>query len=445
MKKYLLIAIANFLVMVSSAQNENFKSLKIGDKVPEIVIKRFVSDTTKQIKLSELYNRKLLVIEFWATWCAPCIRSLKNLDSLKNIFKNKLEILAVSYEDLQTVNNLLNRAPQLKALHVNYITDDIKLHEYFPHRIISHLAWIDSTGHVVAITSGDEANYSNVYNMLHKTGFLLPEKKDNISFNYLDTFHVDDKAIKYRSILTLTPTGITSGGVLAPINYNRDPMHDYNRFFMYGMPLIAIYNFAAYLTKLESYKNTNRFILDVKDSLKVLSPSMVQDPFSKSKYKNFDDWWNENAYTYELILPQKVNEATMSKYVLSELNKALPYVAAIEKVKSPCWAIVNISEESRQLRSKGGISKLIRPEIGYIQKMQNSTLEDLLFWFNRSSRTFLILDETTNKTPFDMELNIRFDWNTGIDIDKVRESFRKYGFDIIKVEREIDILVIRDK
>ena len=54
------------------------------------------------------YHGKLIIINFWATWCAPCKKEMPSLDRLyqNNNFKN-LEILAINVEEsnIQKVKN----------------------------------------------------------------------------------------------------------------------------------------------------------------------------------------------------------------------------------------------------------------------------------------------------------------------------------------------------
>ena len=52
----------------------------------------------KKINIKD-YQGKLLIINFWATWCAPCKKEMPSLDSLysNKKFKN-LEVIAVNME-----------------------------------------------------------------------------------------------------------------------------------------------------------------------------------------------------------------------------------------------------------------------------------------------------------------------------------------------------------
>ncbi len=66
-------------------------------KGPELVVQKYLSpepDTTG----------KVVMVEFWATWCGPCIRGIPHLNSLQNAFPDDLVIIGVSDEDEGKVN-----------------------------------------------------------------------------------------------------------------------------------------------------------------------------------------------------------------------------------------------------------------------------------------------------------------------------------------------------
>lgn len=51
--------------------------------------------------LAEHLGRQVLVLDFWATWCGPCTRSLKKLQELRERFPEVL-VLAVAIDDART-------------------------------------------------------------------------------------------------------------------------------------------------------------------------------------------------------------------------------------------------------------------------------------------------------------------------------------------------------
>ena len=52
----------------------------------------------KTVKLSD-YTGKVVVLEFWATWCPPCRESIPGLEKLHKLYKKKgLVVLAVSVD-----------------------------------------------------------------------------------------------------------------------------------------------------------------------------------------------------------------------------------------------------------------------------------------------------------------------------------------------------------
>ncbi len=68
--------------------------LKIGDKAPDFKMKDVM--TGKTYTLSEYQGKKVVMLEFWATWCDICKREMPNLVKLANEWKPKgFELLSI--------------------------------------------------------------------------------------------------------------------------------------------------------------------------------------------------------------------------------------------------------------------------------------------------------------------------------------------------------------
>ena len=66
----------------------------IGSNAPDFT----VQDSDRKITLSELRG-KVVVLNFWATWCAPCVEELPSLVNLQQNMRNKgITVLAVSVD-----------------------------------------------------------------------------------------------------------------------------------------------------------------------------------------------------------------------------------------------------------------------------------------------------------------------------------------------------------
>jgi thiol-disulfide isomerase/thioredoxin len=53
-------------------------------------------------------NGKITIISFWATWCKPCIKELKNIDALYEEWQDEydVELVAVSVDDSRNSNKV---------------------------------------------------------------------------------------------------------------------------------------------------------------------------------------------------------------------------------------------------------------------------------------------------------------------------------------------------
>ncbi len=68
--------------------------LKIGDKAPDFKMKDVM--TGKAVTLAEFGGKKVVMLEFWATWCDICKREMPNLVKLQSAWRPKgFEILSI--------------------------------------------------------------------------------------------------------------------------------------------------------------------------------------------------------------------------------------------------------------------------------------------------------------------------------------------------------------
>tara|TARA_Y100000591_G_scaffold235254_1_gene205980 strand:+ start:18 stop:527 length:510 start_codon:yes stop_codon:yes gene_type:complete len=89
--RFLIIFI--FLVSNSFAKEVNgIKNLVLIEKPKKYESLTFLDDQNNQVDISE-YKGKLILLNFWATWCAPCKEEMPSLNSLQT--KDQLNNLKI--------------------------------------------------------------------------------------------------------------------------------------------------------------------------------------------------------------------------------------------------------------------------------------------------------------------------------------------------------------
>ncbi|MEQ1825922.1 MAG: TlpA disulfide reductase family protein [Pirellula sp.] len=85
--------------------------LTIGSTAPELNIEHWVQDGQGKFKpIQKFEANKVYVVEFWATWCGPCVESMPHLAKTQNRFADKgVQIISISDESLDKVDRFLSR------------------------------------------------------------------------------------------------------------------------------------------------------------------------------------------------------------------------------------------------------------------------------------------------------------------------------------------------
>ncbi len=90
-----------------------FYTLKIGDRLPQV---DFVLADGSRIQRDDLLGR-FVVIDFWATWCAPCIAAFPKLNKLDRRFADRpVDFYSVTYETPAKIRSVLEHQPLITAI-----------------------------------------------------------------------------------------------------------------------------------------------------------------------------------------------------------------------------------------------------------------------------------------------------------------------------------------
>ncbi len=126
---------------------------------------------TGQIKISELIQEnassltdenKLYFVDFWATWCGPCIPAKKYLGSLQKQFPRDFYVISLSDESPDLVRNYIKKRPTNLSIAIDYDKETFAKHEInsLPTGILmdakGRILW---KGHPANLSPGDIASY----------------------------------------------------------------------------------------------------------------------------------------------------------------------------------------------------------------------------------------------------------------------------------------------
>ncbi|GAA4213181.1 hypothetical protein GCM10022289_44960 [Pedobacter jeongneungensis] len=151
------------------AQIDSIAPVPVGGELPKLfwdyrhtVLERGVP---REYSLSS-DRGKLIIIDFWASWCASCIKRFPKLEEIEKAFPGKVKVLLVnSVGTGDSYDSLLSRfrsgSGSFTSTPLTVVTEDRLFLKVFPHRALPHYVWI-ADGGVRAVTTAELLTKENV-------------------------------------------------------------------------------------------------------------------------------------------------------------------------------------------------------------------------------------------------------------------------------------------
>ncbi|MBB2145806.1 hypothetical protein GM921_09930 [Pedobacter sp. LMG 31464] len=289
--------------------------LKVGSVLPEKFWEQGLSvyaGGKVSVKQLSFYKDRLLVLDFWGRYCAPCIRSMPKMDSLNKAFEGRLTVLpvgdcksAVDLKGVLTRYGLMGLGME-QGLYSPYLALT------FPFGILPHLVWIYQ-GRVVAITDGEYLDKENVVAMLSLDAEgaikLLPTKVDKAVRGEVELIGFGDLRLeKPKGFFYSAFTGYLEGAS-PPEGRIVDSALATTRLRLFNKPLLA-YCRLAYDFK--SISDTSMFELQVASKDRY---------FQRTRY--YEPWARDNTYCYTVNLPMEMGKEERSEFIRQDIRRWL--------------------------------------------------------------------------------------------------------------------------
>lgn len=406
--------ILSFLLWLVLFLMATCKAKAQGQVIKDIKITHIINYPKANAKLSD-FRGKLLILDFWATWCTPCVAMLPKMDSLQREFGAKIQVLPVTYQSEQIVRAFLKkRSPSV----LPDVIEDKELSAIFPHQYIPHYVWIGPDGEQRAVTSATEVTRENILTVLAGKPLSVAQKididveKPLFSAAELPLNNLRNYSVFFKGRVEGTGAGIHHRHTdklvgLAMTNY---PL--LNMFQVCGAALISKFN-------------PKQTVLLIRDSSGFIIPKGKE---IKAK------WYRDNSYSLDLIVPIR-DSARLYDKVLEFVGLYTDYKVSVEKHSVKCW----------ELSLTGDCTKLKSKYLDDEDRLGDSTarwahhipITNLVSWLSGLNADWpLIIDRTGYKGFLDVGFSP--------GLSALRSELLKQGLRLTERQEEIYQLVVRD-
>lgn len=399
--------------------------IHIGDRVPDVVLNNLYNYSVASTKLSA-FSGKLLLLDFWATYCATCIQKMDHLEQLVKQYPEQLQVLLVSTagkaDTRQRINALFERVKNNsgKKFQLPVVVNDRVLSALFPNKYLPHIVWINGDQKVIAITGSEAVTAKNIDSVLQGNTPEFTLKEDHLEFKPAKGLFKNGNGgsgnnFLFRTIITPNVIGIPSSSSM-----EKDTAGKVIRITHANAGLLFLIN--------QAY-----------DADLPFSHIDLREAGVELDYRNKDDQWMvNNSYCYELVIPPTSYFAA-KELMQQDLRRYFGLRATVQQVLTDCYILTADTVTLKRFQSTTG--KQINTLFEKSGKLMRNSHMNTLSSYLDAVLPIPVVNETNCLFAVDLDLPDK----NQTDVAALNKALLAYGLQLEPAKRVQPILIITNQ
>ena len=439
------MALALTAASVQAHEADSLRALGVGYRVPDKTVGYFAGQGTT-LNLHDLKGT-LVILDFWNTYCATCIKDFSRLEQLQREFNDQVRIILVNVSE--TEEQIRERMQRRKAAmpSLPLIARPTSLQQLFPHRVVPHHVWISPEGVVQSIGSSLNTYREKIADVLagKEVSFL---SNNNTAKRYDGrAFHDHPPGMVYGASFSVFDNTVSPFGALA--RHIADTSNRTIRSTYINIGLLDLFNDVMTLLEPPSWKNNisgTDHRLKYYDAIDLQITDTLSFTAEFYRGKRTDRIRMATHFCYEQVTPMDLPDSLRALYMLEDLRRAVGhlygYRIELKKRIIPGWALERTQparkRDRNSLSADTGPARIPAADTSVVYR--NMRIADIVS--RASGRLYsgtrlpqpLLFDHTGDESLYTLVFP---QWKPGSDLRDLDRVLAGYGFRIVRRKHEV--------